>query len=262
MAGNSTETGVSVASRVLALLGAFDPDHRALALTEMAGRAGLPVPTAHRMVAELVAWGALVRRSSGEYVIGRRLWDLGLLSPTQSGLRHVASPFLHDLYGATLATVHLAVREGQEVLYLDRLAGHASVPIVSQIGTRLPLHATGVGKVLLAHAPDEIRTAVLARLARITPYTITQPGLLRDQLRRVRRDGYATTVEEMSLGACSVAVPIHVPDGRVVAALGIVVPTLKRDRSKLVAALQVAARGIGRTIASSTEGPGWDTGRD
>ena len=103
----------------------------------------------------------------------------------QTGLRELASPFLHDLYGATLATVHLAVRDGAEVLYLDRLAGHASVPVVSSVGSRLPMHATGVGKVLLAHAPAEVQHAVLADLTRITPYTITQPGRLRRQLARV-----------------------------------------------------------------------------
>ena len=249
MAGNSAQPGVTVASRVLALLGAYDTDHRALTLSELARRAGLPLPTAHRLVSELVDWGALTRRSSGEYVIGRRLWDIGLLSPTQSGLRQVASPFLHDIYGATLATVHLAVRDNLDVLYLDRLSGHASVPVVSQIGSRLPLHATGVGKVLLAYAPEEVQTTVLSNLTRITPYTITQPGLLREQIRRVHREGYASTVEEMSLGACSVAVPIRVTNGQVVASLGIVVPSLKRDRAKLVAALQVAAQGVGRSLA-------------
>jgi len=85
------------------------------------------------------------------------LWDLGLLAPVQTGLRQLASPYLHDLYGATLATVHLAVRDGVEVLYLDRLAGHASVPAVSRIGSRLPMHGTGVGKVLLAHAPPDVQ---------------------------------------------------------------------------------------------------------
>jgi DNA-binding IclR family transcriptional regulator len=68
-----------------------------------------------------------------------------------TGLWELASPFLHDLYGATLTTLHLAVRDGEQVLYLDRLAGHASVPAVSTIGSRLPMHATGVGKVLLAY---------------------------------------------------------------------------------------------------------------
>lgn len=250
MAGNTSAPGATVASRVLAVLGSFDDEHRVLTLTELAGRAELPVPTAYRLVGELVRWGALVRRPSGDYAVGRRMWDLGLLAPVQSGLRQAASPFLHDLYGATLATVHLAQRDGTQVLYLDRLSGHASVPVVSRIGSRLPLHATGVGKVLLAHAPDGVRAEVLANLTRVTAYTVTQPGRLREELRRVHRDGFAHTSEEMSLGACSVAVPITDRCGAVVAALGIVVADLKRDRPRLVAALQVAARGIGRSIST------------
>ena len=117
------------------------------------------------------------------------MWDLGLLAPVQTGLRQAASPFLHDLYGATLATVHLAVRDGTAVLYVERLSGHASVPVVSQVGSRLPMHATGVGKVLLAYAPEEVRGEVLAKLTRITPYTITQPG----RLRRAARAGCRAT---------------------------------------------------------------------
>jgi len=248
MAGNTSAPGASVTSRALALLGAFDPQHRRLTLTELAARAGLPLPTAHRLVGDLVSWGALTRTGDGSYVVGRRLWDLGLLAPVQTGLRELASPYLHDLYGATLATVHLAVREGTSVLYLERLAGHASVPVVSSVGSRLPLHSTGVGKVLLAHAPTEVQHAVLSDLTRLTPYTVTQPGTLRRQLTRITHEGYATTAEEMSLGACSLAVPIRRgPD--VVAALGMVLPSLK-DRAKLVGALQVAARGIGRSLAN------------
>ena len=243
-------TGASVTSRALAVLGAFDDRHRALRLVELAERAALPPSTAHRLVAELVEWGALRRQPSGEYVVGRRLWDLGLLAPVQAGLRETASPFLHDLYGATLETVHLAVRDGREVLYVDRLAGHRSVPIVSTIGSRLPLHATGVGKVLLAHAPEEVRSQILGgRLRRFTSYTVTTAARLEEQLARVRADGYATTVEEMSAGACSVAVPITVEE-RVVASVGFVVPDLRRTRQRLVAALQTAAQGIARSLTS------------
>jgi len=248
MAGNTAQAGATVTSRVLAIFGAFDPSHRELSLSEIARRSRLSLTTAHRVVAELAAWGALNRLPSGDYVVGRRIWDLGLLAPAETGLRETASPFLHDLYGATLATVHLAVRDGTEVLYLDRLAGHASVPVVSQIGSRLPMHATGVGKVLLAFAPESVRRAVFSRLTRITPHTITQPGLLNRQLGRVIRDGFAQTSEEMSLGACSVAVPIRDRSGAVVAALGIVVPDLRRDRLRLVSALQVAAQGVGRSL--------------
>ncbi len=248
MAGRTSTPGASVASRILSLLAAFDDRHRALTLTELADRSGLPLSTTHRLVAELAAWGGVVRRDDGRYAVGRRMWDLGLLAPVQTGLRQVASPFLHDVYAATLATVHLAVRDGHEVLYLERLAGRSSVPIVSTVGTRLPLHCTGVGKVLLAFAPERVQRAVLAApLQRVTRHTVTSPTRLADQLARTRSDGYASTVEEMSLGACSVAVPVSRED-RVVAAVGIVVPSLRRDRPRLVAALQVAARGIERSL--------------
>jgi DNA-binding IclR family transcriptional regulator len=248
VAGNSSRPRVSVTSRVLDLLAAFDDEHRSLSLTELAQRADMPLATAHRLVGELVRGEALVRRADGDYVVGRRMWDLGLLAPVETGLRHAASPFLHDLYGATLATVHLAVRDGASVLYVERVSGHASVPVVSQVGSRLPMHATGVGKVLLAYAPEEVRTEVLGNLTRVTPYTVTQPGRLLEQIRRVHSDGYATTSEEMSLGACSVAVPVRSADGGVVAALGIVVAGFQRDKARLVSALEVAARGIGRSL--------------
>lgn len=241
-------TGPTVTSRVLAILGAFDADHRRLTLTGIAERAGLPLPTAHRLVGELTAWGALRRQGDGAYVVGRRLWDLGLLAPVATDLRSVASPFLHDIYGATLQTVHLAVREDDHVLYLETLSGRRSVPVVSTMGSRLPFHSTGVGKVLLAHAPDDVRRRVLsAPLRRLTPYTITSSARLEQQLARILAEGYATTAEEMTLGACSVGVPITT-DAGVVGALGIVVPDLRRTRGRFVAALQVAAQGVARGL--------------
>src|SRR5271156_4419395 len=91
--------GVTVTSRVLSIMGSFDAGHRSLTLTEIAERAELTLPTAHRLVGELATWGALTRASHGRYVIGRRLWDLGLLASVQTDLRDVASPFLQDLYG-------------------------------------------------------------------------------------------------------------------------------------------------------------------
>ena len=249
LAGNSSTPGATVTSKVMALVGAFDERHRALTLTELAERASVPVPTAHRLAGELVAVGALQRMANGRFVIGRLLWNAGLLAPVQGTLRQVAEPFLHDVYAATLATVHLAVRDGDQVLYLERMSGRASVPIVSRVGSTLPMHCTGVGKVLLAHAPIDVRHRVFGALTRVTPYTVTTPAALSTQLDRVRRDGVATTTEEMSLGACSLAVPVlRASDDGAAAAIGVVVPTLKRDRQRLLGALQVAARGIGRLL--------------
>jgi DNA-binding IclR family transcriptional regulator len=248
MAGNTSVPGTTVTSRVLALLGAFDAGHRELTLSDLARRSGVPIPTAHRIVGELAAAGALHRTGAGTYVVGQRLWDIGLLAPVARELRQVAVPFLHDLYGATLETVHLAVREDDLVLYLETLSGTRSVPVVSTVGSRLPMHATGVGKVLLAYAPDDVRQRVLAApLQRFRPRTITSPSILARQLDRVRADGYAVTDEEMTQGARSVGVPIVTDDG-VVGALGFVVDDLRRSRARLVAALQVAAQGIARSL--------------
>lgn len=258
MAGGGT-AGRSVTSRALAVLDAFDAGHARLTLSEVATRSGTPMTTTHRLLGELAAWGALSRRPDGRYEIGRKLWDLGLLAPVQAELRQVASPFLLDVHTATRDTVHLAVRDGLTALYVDRVSGRESVPVVSQVGSRLPLHAVGVGKVLLAAAPDDVVEQVLRSLTRQTRHTVVDPGRLARELAETRSTGSARTSEEMSLGAASVAVPVTValPTGRAVvaAALGIVVPThrAERDLARLVPVLEVAARGIGRELARTAD---------
>ena len=256
MAGGSSTPGLGVAGRALALLDAFSPETPRLTLTEIAQHSGTPLTTAHRLVAELTAWGALVRRPDGRYEVGRKLWDLGLLAPVQTELRQVATPFLLDVHTATRDTVHLAVRDGLSALYVERISGRESVPVVSQVGSRLPLHATGVGKVLLAAAPDDVLEQMLGALTRPTRHTVAEPGRLRREIAEVRRRGFARTAEEMSLGAASVAVPVTVERAGtplVAAALGIVVPSGRRDPARLVPALQVAARGIGRELARTAD---------
>ncbi|WP_233517733.1 IclR family transcriptional regulator [Geodermatophilus marinus] len=239
-------------ARALAVLDAFDADAPRLTLSEVAARTGTPLSTAHRLLGELTGWGALARRPDGRYEIGRKLWDLGLLAPVQLELRQVAAPFLLDVHTATRDTVHLAVRDGRCALYVERISGRESVPVVSQVGSRLPLHATGVGKVLLAAAPDDVVEAVLRHLTRETPHTVVDPGRLRREIGEVRRRGFARTAEEMSLGTLSIAVPVRAERGGtpvVAAALGIVVPSHRRDLARLAPVLEVAARGIGRELS-------------
>lgn len=172
------------------------------------------------------------------------------MAPIQSGLREIAAPCLQDLYAATRSTVHLAVRDGTQVLYLDRLSGSASVPVLSRAGSRLPLYNSGVGKVLLAHAANQTKIAVMRDLRPITLYTIVAPGILERQLLQIRLREHATTAEDVPLGACSVAVPIRNGD-TTIAALGIVVPTLRNDRAALIAAARVAAQGVGPSLRRS-----------
>lgn len=234
---------------MLGVLGAFGEQHRCLTLTEIARRAQIPIPTAHRLIRELVAGGALDRLDNGRYVIGRLVWEAGLLAPIQGRLRQVSEPFVNDVFAATMATAHLAVRDGDEALYLHMTQGRASTRIVSTAGTRLPMHATAVGKVLLAHSPNNVHDRIMTNLFRITPHTITHPAVLEAQLERIRNQGIATTSEEMSIGACSIAVPVvRASDNNVAAAIGVVVTTLKRDQQRLSSTLQIAARGIGQQL--------------
>ncbi|MFI7439736.1 IclR family transcriptional regulator [Nonomuraea indica] len=260
MAGGAREGGRSVTSKVLAILGAFDSAHQQLTLSDLARRSGVALSTAHRLVAELEAWQALGRTSDGRLRIGMRLWELGQLAPGR--LQDMAHPWLQEVFASTGENVHLAVRDGLEVLYVDKVHGRRAVPIVSRTGGRLPMHPTGVGKALLAYEPDWFVQAYLARrLERPTPHTIIEPGRLARELASVRAQGYALTYEEMTLGTCSAAVPVLV-DGRPVAALGVVIASRRaRELHRLVEPLREAAEQIARAAREGSGGEGHGPGR-
>lgn len=241
--------GPSVTSRVLAVLSSFDETHPVLTLTEIARRARLPLSTTHRFLAELESWQAVERGGDGTYHVGRRLWQIGTLAPVQRELREVALSPMQDLYVATQENVTLAVLSGRSALYVERIHGKASVRVKSRPGRPLPLHATGVGKVLLAHAEQVLIDACLAELRVVTPHTITDPEVLRRELAAVRRNGYARSQEEMTIGTVALAVPVTDAEGRVVAALGLVTRTVRTDLVRLLPGLQVAAASIARGLA-------------
>lgn len=205
--------------------------------------------TAHRLVGELTAWGALERVTGGAYVIGLRLWELGALNPRGLPLRVRAMPVMEDLHAATQQHVQLAVLDGTDALVVERISATGAVPVVSGVGGRLPLHASAVGQVLLAHAGAELFTEVVRDgLARFTPRTVTDPAALRVALAECRRTGAAVVREEMSPDAYSVAAPVTDSKGRVVAALSVVGADARTHL--LVPAVVLAGRGISRGLGS------------
>ena len=242
----------TVAARVLDLLAAFSASHPRLTLSELADRAGLPLSTAHRLVGELTAWGALERGDDNRYRVGLRLWEVGALAPRGLGLRETAMPFLEDLYEVTRENVQLAVLDGTEVVFVERLSGRAAVHVLTRVGGRLPLHATGVGLVLLAHADPELRERVLSRpLRRYTAKTMCDPARLREALATVRTTGVAISDRQIELVSLSVAAPVRGPGGDVVAALSVVVPAAGTNPHTYVPAVRAAARGISRALADA-----------
>ena len=251
MVGSAPVKARSVTSRALSVLGTFDAKHPRRTLTEISDAADLPLSTTHRLIAELVAWGGLHRGADGRFEIGRRIWDLGALTAVSRELRETALPFMQDLSSTTGENVHIAILAGTTALYVDRISGQRAVPVVSRPGARLPLHATGVGKVLLAYAGAELQRQALAKLTRITPHTVVEPRRLVRQLADVRTRGYATTSEEMTIGASSIAAPIRDKDQHVIAALGLVTSSNYRGLNRLIPAVQLAAKSISRTAQPS-----------
>ncbi len=249
MAGNSGRSpGRSVTSKVTAILDAFLRSGE-VSLNTLADRADLPLSTAYRLATELVEWGGLERADGGGYRIGLHLWEVGSLATKSATVGVVAQPYMQDLYEATHENVQLAVLEGHEALYVEKITGRRAVTIRTRRGGRLPLHATGVGKALLAHAPDELLEEIMAAgLKRYTPHTIVAAGHLRRALAEVRRTGVAFAREEMSLGSVSVASPLLDAHGAAIAAMSIVGRSTRADLKRLAPAVRTAALCASRAL--------------
>ena len=249
MAGRSNAPGESVLVRASRMLRAFSEDEPELDLGELSARSGLPRSTAHRLAAELVALGLLDRTPDG-YCVGTGLWEIGELSPVSLRLRETALPHLLGLYAATGENVHLAMLAGTEALYVARLTGPGSVPTLSRMGGRLPLHTTGVGKALLATRDEDWLDAyfVLPR-ERETLHSVTDEAALRDEIARVRASGYATTRQEMTLGNVSIAVALPAVDGLPVAAVGVVTHLGRADEGRLAPLVMRTAAEIGSSLS-------------
>ncbi|WP_448612803.1 IclR family transcriptional regulator [Modestobacter sp. URMC 112] len=233
------------------MLDSFTRERRALTLSEVARATGVPLSTAHRLIAELCAWGGLERDDDGRYRVGLRLWELGALAPRGLGLREAALPFMEDLYEVTHENVQLAVRDGVDVVFVERFASRDAVTVLTEVGGRFALPPTGVGLVLLAHAPVAVQEQVLAApLHRYTPHTITDPLQLRRVLAEVRRSGVAVSDRQVTEDAVSVAAPISAR-GTVVAALSIVV---RGDSPAAVRAMAPGVRAAARAISRSLPG--------
>jgi DNA-binding IclR family transcriptional regulator len=241
----------SVTLRAFGVLEAFSPATPALTLSEIARRAALPLTTVHRLVGELCAAGALERDRDGTYRIGLRLWEIASLAPRGIPLREAALPFLEDLYEVTHENAQLGVREGQDVVYIERIAGRRAVGVLTRVGGRFPLHASGIGLVLLAHAPESVQRKVLdGPLQRFTQYTITDPARLERVLAQVRRDGVAISDRQVTDDAISVAAAVTDSSGQVIAALSVVAKAGGTAAARLAPAVRAAALGTSRALST------------
>lgn len=244
MAGRSGEPGVSLLERAFRMLRALPDDGIPIAVSDLAHAANLPVSTAHRLVAELAALGAVERTPQGvSMALG--LWELGERSAVLRRLREAALPELIELYESTGENVHLAVLVGHEVLYVAKANGKRAIPTLSEVGQRHPLHTTGVGRAILltrdaAWLDEYLREPLEAE----TKHTITDAAKLREVIAAEATKGWAFTREEMTLGNISIAMPLRERPGLPASAVGIVAHASSADEVRLLPLLRRAVTAI------------------
>jgi len=242
-------TPSAVIDRVSLVLDAFDGPGR-LTLAQIVRRTGLPRSSAHRMLERLVTLRWL-RRSGRDYELGMRLVELGSLAVHQDRLHRAAGPLLHDMHRATGLVVHLAVLDGTDVVYLDKIGDRMAAAIPTRVGGRQPAHCAAVGKAILAYHDDHDQIDLAARR---TKYSISTSAQLAAELVKVRAHGAAFDREESVPGFGCVAAPIG-GRGNAVAAVSVCGPmNLMKFDSRLIAPVRMTAMGIWRNVDGGSHG--------
>ena len=242
-------SGDSVVDRVVRVIAAFPEGVNVLPLSELATRAGLPLTTAHRLVRQLAGHGLLDVGSGGSVQLGLRLWELVNRNSPTLELRQAAMPFMEDIQQVLNQNVNLAVLDGWEALFVERLSRRGSVANRAQVAGRMPVHVSSAGLVLMANQPHAVQMEYLDGF--LDPAGRLTVAELRGQLGEAAHQGYAQLAGVVDPDTWGIAVPVMDRKKRTVAALGVVVPLREVRLQALVPALQTAARGIGRRLAES-----------
>lgn len=229
----SVLSSVRNAARVLK---EFSGTDRELGVSELSRRLDLGKSTVHRLLATLAAEKLLERGSAaGSYRLGLAIYEMGAAVTTHHDLHEAAMPALVSLRHATGETVQVAVLDGLQTVYIERLDSPHTLRIFTRVGHRLHATASSNGKVLLAGLPAAELDRRLAgwQPVALTPNTITDPEVLRAQLREVAERGWAENIEEQEPGVASVGAPVRDVNGNVVAAVSVAGPVARAQGSSL-----------------------------
>jgi IclR family pca regulon transcriptional regulator len=221
-ASESSADFVQSLARGLAVIRAFDAEHASLTLSDVARRTDLPRAAARRFLRTLATLG-YVRTDGRWFALTPRVLELGFSYLSALSLPEIAQPHLESLSRVVDESVSAAVLDGGDIVYIARVPTRRIMSVRITIGTRFPAYATSMGRVLLAGLPADAAAAVLDASApeALTPRTRTDPGALRDELARVREQGWALVDGELEPGLRSIASPVHGRDGAVMAAVNI-----------------------------------------
>ncbi|MDD2859980.1 MAG: IclR family transcriptional regulator [Acidiphilium sp.] len=244
-------TSIAKAFALLRTVSVSEPPSNFSVLLE---RTGLPKASLHRLLQELITAGLIRTAPDRTYRPALGLLELAYRAWESIDLKAVASRHVDTLWRSTDETVHLAVRDGHEIIYIDKRESQKTLRLFSSVGRRGPLHCTGVGKAILAHLPQPERDAIIDAipLTGHTPHTITSRHLLRAAFDEIRGQGLAFDREEHEVGIICVAAPIVDRNNYPFASLSVTAPAMRMDGTRLAvlapevkrAAAQISADAI------------------
>jgi IclR family acetate operon transcriptional repressor len=243
---------VGKALRVMQVIGSAPLEGRTL--TELARETGYPLSTVHRLVATLTREGYVeCDEQTKRHRIGLTVFALAQRVSSARGYDGVALPVLRRLAIETQESALMSVLDGHHQLYLHHIHGPRQINVIGAPGTHGPLHCTGMGKVLVAFAPREVREDLVAtlELTRLGPNTITDRTAFAEEIDLVHAQGYAIADEEHEEGIRAIGVPVLAPSGTAIAAISIAAPSFRLSRDDLidtVPLLTAAARDLSLTL--------------
>jgi DNA-binding IclR family transcriptional regulator len=224
---NGKKYEIKVLMKALRILDLFDERGRALSGTEISERLGMNRASVFRILTNLEEAEYLEKDvETSKYTLGLRLYNLGKLAEPHAKLKKIARPFLEKMNRRCGETVHLAVLHQGEALYLDKIEGTKTIRVISRVGSKLPAHCSGVGKVLLAGLAEKKLEQIIKEkgLKRFTGKTITDVTRLKQEIAKFQELGYAIDDEEIEEGLKCAAAPLRDSKGDVLAAISVSVP--------------------------------------
>ena len=230
----SPSRGYGTVHKAMAVISAFSYGDPVLGVSELSRRLGLGKSTVHRILTTLADDGFVERTADERYRLSIKMYEVGQQVAASIELRQLVHPALERLRTESGETAHVAVLSGTDVVYVDRLESPHMLRLLTRVGRRRAAHATSSGKCLLAFGSPSAVTAVVATgLPRLGPRTITSKSMLDKRLAEVRRDGYATSVDEAAPGMASVAAPIFDGAGECIAAISVAGPVNRMPAERL-----------------------------
>lgn len=225
--------------RAIRILQCFSLKENQLGVTDLSRRLGLNKSTVFGILTTLEHFKLVEKVPEIRcYKLGIKLLELGNLVFNQLDIRQIARPYIDAMVEKYSETMHLAILDGQDVVYVDKVDSDRSIRMNSEVGKRRPAYCTGVGKVILAYLSNEVwKECVPSVLTEFTPNTITKLDDLEKEMERIRRNGYSEDNEEIEQGLSCVAVPIFDNDNQVIAAISLSAPTVRmpKEKAQLVA---------------------------